>query len=244
MSVRITHTDILNMVGRKKIGKRPSIVIEHILKYGSVTTEDLEKKYGYKHPPRAIRDVKELGIPIVKTSTKSSDGKTIAEYQIVSLDEIVKKGGRMPFPKDFKKRISSRSQCMVCGIILADRYLQIDHRVPFHVLGDVIDREVTNFMLLCGSCNRTKSWSCEHCENWNKKNIDVCKTCYWGSPERHTHTATRDLRRIDITWVGDETEVYDWLIKDANNRRQNPRDYIKAGLKLLCDGDQDDHNVG
>ena len=80
MSVRITHTDILNMVGRKKIGKRPSIVIEHILKYGSVTTEDLEKKYGYKHPPRAIRDVKELGIPIVKTSAKSSDGKTIAEY--------------------------------------------------------------------------------------------------------------------------------------------------------------------
>lgn len=27
--------------------KRPSIVIQHILKYGFITTEDLKEKYGY-----------------------------------------------------------------------------------------------------------------------------------------------------------------------------------------------------
>ena len=235
---RMKYADILNMVGLQKIGKRPSTVIRHILKYGSVTTEDLEKKYGYKHPPRAIRDVKELGIPIVKTSTKSSDGKTIAEYRIVTLEEIVQKGGRMPFPKDFKKEISTRSQCMICGIILAGRYLQIDHKVPFHILGDVVDREPSNFMLLCGTCNRTKSWSCEHCDNWNKKDIDVCKTCYWGNPEVHTHVATTNLRRIDIIWAGDEMEVYDWLVYSANNSHGDLRDYIKSSLKSLCDDEQ------
>ena len=31
--------------------KRPSIVIQHILKYGFITTEDLKEKYGYEHPP-------------------------------------------------------------------------------------------------------------------------------------------------------------------------------------------------
>ena len=39
--------------------KRAKIVIDHILKHGFITTEDLEKTYGYNHPPRAARDVRE-----------------------------------------------------------------------------------------------------------------------------------------------------------------------------------------
>jgi hypothetical protein len=44
--------------------KRPKTVIDHILQYGFITTEDFKNKYGYNHPPRAVRDVKEYGIPI------------------------------------------------------------------------------------------------------------------------------------------------------------------------------------
>ena len=44
--------------------KRPKTVIDHILKYGFITTEDLKEKYGYNHPPRAARDVREQGIPL------------------------------------------------------------------------------------------------------------------------------------------------------------------------------------
>jgi hypothetical protein len=44
-------------------GKRPKTVIDHILKHGHITTEELKNKYGYDHPPRAARDVRELGIP-------------------------------------------------------------------------------------------------------------------------------------------------------------------------------------
>ena len=36
--------------------KRPKTVIDHILQYGFITTEDLKNKYGYNHPPRAVRD--------------------------------------------------------------------------------------------------------------------------------------------------------------------------------------------
>lgn len=43
--------------------KRPKTVIDHILKYGQITTEELKEKYGYNHPPRAVRDVRESGIP-------------------------------------------------------------------------------------------------------------------------------------------------------------------------------------
>ena len=44
--------------------KRPRTVIEHILENGQITTEELKDIYGYNHPPRAIRDVREQGIPI------------------------------------------------------------------------------------------------------------------------------------------------------------------------------------
>jgi hypothetical protein len=44
--------------------KRPKTVIGHILKHGQITTEELKNLYGYNHPPRAARDVKEHGIPI------------------------------------------------------------------------------------------------------------------------------------------------------------------------------------
>ena len=53
--------------------KRARIVIEHILAHGHITTEDLEH-YGYKHPPRAARDVREAGIPLVTFRVKSADG--------------------------------------------------------------------------------------------------------------------------------------------------------------------------
>lgn len=50
--------------------KRPSIVIQHILKYGFITTEDLKEKYGYEHPPRAARDVRERGVNLLTYKVK------------------------------------------------------------------------------------------------------------------------------------------------------------------------------
>lgn len=38
--------ELLNSVKEK----RPRTVIDHILKYGFITTEDLKDKYGYNHP--------------------------------------------------------------------------------------------------------------------------------------------------------------------------------------------------
>ncbi len=55
--------------------KRAKIAINHILKYGFITTEVLKNEYGYNHPPRAIRDIKEHGIPVDKFTVDSSDGK-------------------------------------------------------------------------------------------------------------------------------------------------------------------------
>jgi hypothetical protein len=61
--------------------KRPRTVINHIIKHGFITTETLRDKYGYNHPPRAVRDVKEQGIPIEMFRVEGRDGRKIAAYR-------------------------------------------------------------------------------------------------------------------------------------------------------------------
>ena len=45
-------------------GKRPATIINHILQHGYITSEEIKDVYDYNHPPRAIRDVREQGIPV------------------------------------------------------------------------------------------------------------------------------------------------------------------------------------
>lgn len=83
--------------------KRPSTVIQHIIKYGYITTEELANKYGYEHAPRAARDVRERGVNLVTYRVKSSDGRNIAAYKFgdpVFVDnKISKVGGRKRYRK-------------------------------------------------------------------------------------------------------------------------------------------------
>lgn len=62
-------------------GRRARLILEHILQHGFVTTEDIEG-YGYKHPPRAARDVREQGVLLETFQVKNAQGKTIAAYRL------------------------------------------------------------------------------------------------------------------------------------------------------------------
>ena len=205
--------------------KRAKIVIDHILKHGFITTDDLQTKYGYTHAPRAAMDVKDAGIPIETFKVKSNiSGRQIGAYKFgdIATLQINRVAGRIPFSKDFKHDLynSIGGRCQICNGIFQERYLQIDHRIPYEVAGDLTDREPAHFMLLCGSCNRAKSWSCEHCNNWRTvKKPPMCMECYWGNPTNYNHIAMEQVRRLDLQWNGDEIKYYDALkiIADQNN---------------------------
>ena len=212
--------------------KRAKIVIDHILAHGFITTEDLEKTYGYNHPPRAARDVREAGIPLETFKIKSKDDKSIAAYKIGELAALQtnRVAGRILFSKDFKHTLyeACAGRCQVCNDKFEERYLQVDHRVPYEVGGDLTDREPEHFMLLCGSCNRAKSWSCEHCDNWKTaKKPPVCMQCYWGSPENYNHIAMEQVRRLDLQWDGDEIKYYDALKIIADHNKIELPEFIK-----------------
>lgn len=85
-------------------GKRPRTVIEHIIKHGYVTTEELKELYGYNHAPRAARDVREAGIPLETFKMPSSTGRAIAGYRFGDPDKIEahKLAGRQIFSKALK----------------------------------------------------------------------------------------------------------------------------------------------
>jgi hypothetical protein len=192
-------------------GKRPKTVLAHILKHGFITTEDLGD-YGYNHPPRAARDVREAGVPLVTFRVRGRDGRSIAAYRLGSPDAIQggRLGGRSVLSKELLDSLyeAGNGRCYSCFHRFEKRYLTIDHRIPYEISGEVDSlKDIKHFMLLCGSCQRRKSWSCEHCPNWSLKSEEACAGCYWASPEDYEHVATAKIRRVEIVFSGAELEA-------------------------------------
>lgn len=217
--------------------KRPKTVIDHILKYGFITSEQLKDTYGYNHPPRAVRDVREQGVPIETYRVEGSDGRKIAAYKFGDPTRInvSKHQGRTVFTKELKEQLIAEHgcKCFIYMEYLPEKDLQIDHRIPYEVNGDIESQELnpSDFMLLSGSANRAKSWSCENCNNWNTlKDKSICQTCYWAFPEDYAHIAMQEIRRVDLMWKGKEVSVYEKLKSKANSGK-NIQDVIKDILR-------------
>ena len=213
--------------------KRPKTVIDHILEYGFITTEELKEQYGYNHPPRAVRDVRENGIPIETFRVTGSDGRKIAAYRFGEYDKqsTKKLTGRTGLSKKIREALIQKngSKCSIYLEEIEERELQIDHRVPFEVDGDGNELNENDFMLLSASANRAKSWSCEHCENWQGlKDKQVCISCYWAYPENYSHIAMRQIRRIDLLWEGDEITTYEKIKAQAINLDQKILALVKS----------------
>jgi hypothetical protein len=134
--------------------------------------------------------------------------------------------------KELKEKLVARhgERCAIYVQPFPKRELQIDHRIPFEVLGDVPGTEPNpaDYMLLCGSANRAKSWSCEHCVNWLElKEPDICQNCYWAYPDNYSHIAMREARRADIIWTGAEVESYERLKQRTLQLQKNIPGYVK-----------------
>ncbi|MEA1950973.1 MAG: HNH endonuclease [Planctomycetota bacterium] len=216
---------------------RAKTVVDHILMHGFISTEELNSTYGYDHPPRAARDVREQGIPLETFKVTGSHGRKIGAYRFGDPAAIHagKLGGRKAWPKKFKLELLELhgSLCAICFTEYEPRYLQIDHCVPYEVAGDDnADPDHDDFMLVCSSCNRAKSWSCEHCTNWTtQQNPKVCTTCYWANPTSYMHIALRQIRRLDITWTEEEVLDYDSLQKLSELQKEELPDFVKAVLR-------------
>ena len=215
---------------------RPRRVLDHILEHGFVTTAELAGLYGYNHPPRAARDVREHGIPLDTFRVDGPDGRKIAAYRLGDPSELSKaKAGRRAFPKAFKDALIEKygEECALCGWPFPGRGLQIDHRVPYEVAGEGASLDdLGAYMLVCGSCNRSKSWSCESCANWKaEKSAEVCKGCYWASPTDHEHVSMEQRRSLTIAWQGDQIDDYERLLTESVESGESIGDFARRLLR-------------
>lgn len=221
----------------KVTAHRARTVIDHILAHGFVTTEELREKYGYHHPPRARMDVLDHGVPIETFRVRDTNGRSIGAYRFGDPAQIeANKSGRAVFSKAFKRLLydSQNGRCAITGEPLEERYLSIDHRVPYQVEGDERPPEDDPgaFMLIAVWLQRVKSWSCENCVN-GKENRDpeTCGRCFWASPENYDHIAMEQRRRVDLNWIGDEVSEYDAFQKVAREAGMSVQDWIRYVCK-------------
>ena len=203
--------------------KRAVLVLQVMLDRGSINTDEIAD-LGYGHPPRAIRDARDAGVPIITTMvTSPRTGKSMAVYSFGAAAHIQdgRIGGRSAFSLAFKRALVERYGSLDCisRARLPERVLQIDHRIPYLISGDVglADRDVEAYMLLDGSSQRAKSWSCETCPNMapERRDKQVCETCYWARPEAYKHVAMQPIRRTDVVWQGTDVVIHDQLEKQA-----------------------------
>ena len=201
--------------------KRPRTVIQHILKNGYITTQELADDYGYNHPPRAARDVRELGIPLVTYRVPGPDGRKIAAYKFGDPSEIKnmlsKASGRTVLSKALKQALIEKygPKCFIYSETMDENILQVDHRVPYEIGGEQDEEELDCFMLLSPSANRAKSWTCEHCTNWETQDTEFCLSCFWAHPEKYNHVAGRLEKVVLIIFSENEIDDYNKLIELA-----------------------------
>lgn len=216
-------------------GKRARFVIDTIISKGSCSTEDL-KDAGYEHAPRAKRDVVEAGVPIAVGKGVDRSGRRMAVYTLGDWEEykkqnsLAKTKGRNNLTDKLKQKLieENGSKCALYGEEFPENLLQTDHRVPFEIGGNPDDMmDTSKFMLLSPSANRAKSWACEHCENWTKKDVSMCQSCYYASPENYTHVAGREERRIDLVFRGDEINLYDIVVQEAEKLGEPTQSAVK-----------------
>ncbi|HTI67899.1 MAG TPA: hypothetical protein VL460_10195 [Caulobacteraceae bacterium] len=198
--------------------KRAANVLKIMLDKGSINTDEIAE-LGYTHPPRAIGDVRDCGIPVITGKGVSKSGRQMAVYSLGVAANIQegRVGGRSALPKKFKVALIQRYGAVDCitGARLDERVLQLDHRIPYRVDGDVglSDHDVEAYMLLDASSQRAKSWSCENCPNMDPaaRVPMVCRRCFWAFPEDYDHIATEQLRRTDVSWQGADIAIHDHL---------------------------------
>lgn len=220
------------------VSRRGRLVAWRIFEDGQTTTELLATLYDYSHSPRAARDIKDCGIRIESGRGRHSrTHRPIAIYTFADKSRILMSDavGRSALPHDFVATVFAAAdhQCALCAGRFHEQFLQADHRIPYAIVGEAQDQAplAADFMAVCRSCNRAKSWTCEHCPNWVTRDPNVCATCYWASPSDYDHIALVPRRELRLVWLSSEVAEFDRANALAAQFGQDLPDWIKELIR-------------
>jgi hypothetical protein len=178
------------------MGKSARFVRNLLLRQGYTTTAQVRVQYD----PVAIFDLSRLGVPL-KSERIRENGRGSKRYML-DPEAFSQKVERRDFltPAGRKRLCSMYSnKCAICGYFSSYYILQVDHRVPFSLVGNSLMRSegFASLQPLCPSCNSAKENACTDCVI-STKDFECCRTCYWAYPNKYEHIATRIEQRLTL----------------------------------------------
>ena len=211
-----------------------------LIEKGTITKFDFEEKgINPAVGPRAVMDLKDHGIPIEKPGRVNvpQAKRAVAQYKLGKVANLrpKEKYGRLVPPTNLKRRLIevSGSYCVYCGQRFPEKSLQIDHKLPVKYFGELPSEEIANldnYQLVCGHCNRIKAEAINReCTKtcFKTHDMNIIKSCYWYDPTNYTHVCGKRERRLSLMFVGEETKLYDKLVKVARKENKTAQEVIK-----------------
>lgn len=176
------------------MGKRGQHLRDLLLEKERVSTYEIQQRYS--SATRVASDLLAIGLTLKKESEKSEDGKVRTLYSLDPSGFVCAQEARQSIPGRIRVEVIGQATgCRLCGTQVEKRVFQVDHRVPFCLVGNRLAQQegVGAFQALCPSCNTAKSHACKRCPDPKEES---CRTCYWAYPEDYRHIAGKTERRL------------------------------------------------
>jgi len=191
--------------------------------------EEIRAHLGREEDRAALRDLRQSGFVIDRTSTGKGDGTNQWRLHSLTQDPRLLRL-RSSITGRMERNIFERDgyKCVLCGATADTARLVVDHRVPIDRKSDCTYIRKpgwpAHLQTLCKPCNDGKRQECAYCKIDPSRYRKNCEGCHLAYPERHTFisaaidTDVRDAVRA----LADELEVsVDEIIERAL------RDYLR-----------------
>ena len=135
-------------------------VLKELMKDGKwYSADDIREITGYKHPNRAITDLRQFGY-IVEQRYVIRDGKRVAEWKLLSVTPVKEAKHRFTLSKSDARKIFQRDNytCVLCKEKYDEKFLRVDHKIPISRVGNHLDIKkdknwMDKFQTMCIVCN-------------------------------------------------------------------------------------------
>jgi len=232
----VTDEEILAEIGRvlssseTKISKRARLVGLHILEKGYATASAIRRSL--TRAEHVWQAKSELNV-LIPVSSEEREPDTHEVMYKFDLDKI-RSSGIVLQQADQARTLTAKqrreieakynNQCVFCHTQGAK--LQVEHLIPFGISGN--ENGMDWLALACPSCNRRKGYACKHqCPNWSKSDAEVCKRCFWGSPDDYDHVATKPQILVLETF-SDSSEIE--AFKQARSKLSSREALLKFSI--------------
>lgn len=206
---------------RRKESKRAKVCVKLMSDGEWYSAQRITELTGYRHPNRAMTDVRQSGYEVQSRFVQTSDGKRVVEWKLASPVPTKPLKKRIALTKTEMETIFKRDNytCALCKNKYDSDFLRVDHKEPISRSRRGNDFSKTDpdwmdrFQTLCLICNYEKREICKNCQR------DSCVSCELYDPQKYQGI----LIKLD-------KDLLSRIISVAEQKSLSPQELIKQIL--------------